>query len=47
MWLSKNLEDLKWLNGRFLDARWDVKELIERKDEVIEKDLLKWTLKTT
>ncbi|KAM3086284.1 hypothetical protein ACMFMG_000420 [Clarireedia jacksonii] len=47
VWLSKNLEDLKWLNGRFLDARWDVEELVEKKNEVIEKDLLKWTLKTT
>ncbi|PQE20543.1 short-chain dehydrogenase protein [Rutstroemia sp. NJR-2017a BBW] len=47
VWLSKNLEDLKWLNGRFLDARWDVEELVQKKDEVVEKDLLKWTLKTT
>ncbi|KAA8570742.1 hypothetical protein EYC84_000137 [Monilinia fructicola] len=47
VWLSRNIKDLKWLNGRFLDARWDVNELLERKDDIVEKDLLKWALKTS
>ncbi|KAB8297744.1 hypothetical protein EYC80_001546 [Monilinia laxa] len=47
VWLSKNIKDLKWLNGRFLDARWDVDELLQRKDDIVEKDLLKWTLRTS
>ncbi|KAI9649870.1 hypothetical protein NHQ30_002452 [Ciborinia camelliae] len=47
VWLSKNIKDLKWLNGRFLDARWDVDELLARKEDIVEKDLLKWTLRTS
>ncbi|KAM0316015.1 hypothetical protein ACHAO8_003472 [Botrytis cinerea] len=47
VWLSKNIKDLKWMNGRFLDARWDIDELLQRKEDVIEKDLLKWTLRTS
>ncbi|ESZ95186.1 hypothetical protein SBOR_4417 [Sclerotinia borealis F-4128] len=47
VWLSKNINDLKWLNGRFLDARWDVDELLGRKEDVVEKDLLKWDLRTS
>ncbi|QSZ28726.1 hypothetical protein DSL72_003228 [Monilinia vaccinii-corymbosi] len=47
VWLSRNIKDLKWLNGRFLEAKWDVDELLGRKDEIVEKDLLKWTLKTS
>ncbi|TGO68975.1 hypothetical protein BOTNAR_0017g00390 [Botryotinia narcissicola] len=47
VWLSKNIKDLKWMNGRFLDARWDIDELLKRKEDVVEKDLLKWTLRTS
>ncbi|KAF7854506.1 uncharacterized protein EAF02_011681 [Botrytis sinoallii] len=47
VWLSKNIKDLKWMNGRFLDARWDIDELLKRKQNVVEKDLLKWTLRTS
>ncbi|KAF7910532.1 uncharacterized protein EAE98_012064 [Botrytis deweyae] len=47
VWLSKNIKDLKWMNGRFLDARWDIDELLKRKQDVVEKDLLKWTLRTS
>lgn len=47
VWLSKNIKDLQWLNGRFLDARWDVDELVARRGDIIEKDLLKWGLKTS
>ncbi|TGO40027.1 hypothetical protein BHYA_0043g00130 [Botrytis hyacinthi] len=47
VWLSKNIKDLKWMNGRFLDARWDIDELLKRKEDVVEKDLLKWILRTS
>ncbi|KAF7945717.1 uncharacterized protein EAE97_004755 [Botrytis byssoidea] len=47
VWLSKNIKDLKWINGTFLDARWDIDELLKRKEDVVEKDLLKWTLRTS
>ncbi|KAF9527529.1 hypothetical protein CPB83DRAFT_907537 [Crepidotus variabilis] len=33
-----------WLSGRYLDARWDTEELTRRKDEILEKDLLKFRL---
>jgi hypothetical protein len=31
-----------WLNGRLLSAKWDVDELLERKDQIQEQDLLKF-----
>ncbi|KAK9794375.1 hypothetical protein WJX73_000227 [Symbiochloris irregularis] len=33
-----------FLRGRYVSANWDIPELEERKDEIIEKDLLKMTL---
>jgi hypothetical protein len=30
-----------WLNGRLLSAKWDVDELLEKKDQIQEQDLLK------
>jgi len=47
VWLSKNRKELQWLNGRFISANWDMNELVARKDEVLEKDLLKWGMKTS
>jgi len=46
IWLSKNRTELQWLNGRFVSAKWDMDELVARKHEVLEKDLLKWDMKT-
>lgn len=31
-----------WLNGRLVSATWDVDELVERKGDIEEQDLLKW-----
>jgi hypothetical protein len=39
VWLTK--EKRSWLSGRYLDSRWDMDELMRRKDEILEKDLLK------
>ncbi len=41
VWLSSKQEDVMFLNGRFLSANWDVDELLHRKDEIVQKDLLK------
>jgi hypothetical protein len=32
------------LNGRYIDATWDVDELEKKKDEIVEKDMLKMRL---
>ncbi|KAK7024913.1 hypothetical protein R3P38DRAFT_3193835 [Favolaschia claudopus] len=39
--LSKDAAEKTWLGGRLLNARWDVDELMKRKTEIVEKDLLK------
>ena len=42
IWLVK--ERKEWLNGRYIDATWDVEQLEARKDEIVEKDMLKMRL---
>lgn len=46
IWLSKNVLDggLKWLNGRFVSATWDVDELVRKEKEVVDNDLLKFAM---
>jgi len=44
VYLSKNRERLSWLGGRFISATWDMEELESKKDEILEKDLLKFTM---
>ncbi|KAH8733194.1 hypothetical protein GQ44DRAFT_721403 [Phaeosphaeriaceae sp. PMI808] len=39
VWLSK--EKREWLNGRLVSAKWDVDELLEKKDDIVKLDLLK------
>lgn len=41
---EKNGEDVRWLGGRLISANWDVRELMERKGEIVERDLLKFEL---
>ena len=31
-----------WLNGRLLSAKWDVSELLEKKAQIEERDMLKF-----
>lgn len=42
VWLSK--ERREWLNARFVWGAWDMKELEERKDEILERDLFKFRI---
>ena len=37
-WLAS--EDAKFLTGRYISANWDVSEILARKDEIVEKNLL-------
>ena len=39
VWLTK--ERRTWLNGRFVDCTWDVKELEEKKEDIVKNDKLK------
>lgn len=47
VWLSTQRESVQWLNGRFISANWDTRELLAKKAEIVEKDLLKWRITTT
>jgi hypothetical protein len=47
VWLStpgSSERQRKALNGRFLSCKWDVSELEERLDEILEKDLLRFRI---
>jgi len=39
VWLSA--EKREWLAGRYVSVNWDMNEFLSKKDEIIEKDLLK------
>jgi hypothetical protein len=39
VWLVKERRD--WLSGRYLDSRWDVDELLRRREMIEGSDLLK------
>ncbi len=41
-WLTK--ERREWLSGRYLAVTWDVEELEAKKDEIVAKDKLKFTM---
>lgn len=38
-WLTSQRKD--WLAGRYVSCNWDMPELFARRDEIVEKDLLK------
>ncbi|KAF1968685.1 NAD(P)-binding protein [Bimuria novae-zelandiae CBS 107.79] len=38
-------EERDWLSGRYVSANWDVEDLLARKEEIVEKGLLKMDLK--
>ncbi|GAA5881628.1 hypothetical protein JCM16303_005518 [Sporobolomyces ruberrimus] len=42
LWLATQQDKTEFLRGRYVSANWDVDELLAKKDEVLEKDLL-WT----
>lgn len=39
VWLTK--EKRNWLADRYISAQWNMERLLERKDEIVEKDLLR------
>ena len=43
MWLTKDahIKEKQWLSGRFVSAKWDVDELMIRRDEIVNGDMLK------
>jgi len=48
VWFASELNDSSidraWLGGRYISAKWDVDELLERKDEITQKDLFRMRL---
>jgi len=42
VWLTKEKRD--WLSGRYIDSRWDTDELVRRKDEIVDRTLLRFRL---
>jgi hypothetical protein len=40
VWLSQ--EKRMWLNGRLVSAKWDVDELVQKKEKIEGQDLLKF-----
>lgn len=42
VWLSARVGEVRWLSGRLVSANWDMEELMGRKGEVVQGDLLKW-----
>ncbi len=42
VWLAS--EEAKFMNGRYMATNWDVTEMVERKEEILEKDVLKMKL---
>ena len=49
VWLTKDRRErsMQWLSGRFVSANWDVDELLAKKTEIMEKDLLRWQVGTS
>jgi NAD(P)-dependent dehydrogenase (short-subunit alcohol dehydrogenase family) len=46
VWLSMRTKELHWLTGRLVSSNWDMDELLAKRDEIVEKDLLKFALLT-
>ncbi len=44
VWISKQVKELHWMTGRMMSATWDMRELVERREKVEEKDLLKFMM---
>ncbi|KAI4265836.1 MAG: hypothetical protein L6R35_007023 [Caloplaca aegaea] len=41
VWLTRDSSSMAWLSGRYLSAKWDVDELLGRKEAIVKGDLLK------
>jgi NAD(P)-dependent dehydrogenase (short-subunit alcohol dehydrogenase family) len=42
VWLCRERRD--WLSGRFINANWDMEELVEKKQEIVDRNLLKFRM---
>lgn len=42
--LNDDTVDRSWLGGRYLSAVWDIDEVLQRKEEIVSKDLLRLRL---
>ncbi|OJJ51217.1 hypothetical protein ASPZODRAFT_12056 [Penicilliopsis zonata CBS 506.65] len=47
VWVTRDPRRLNWLNGRLVSAKWDPDELLAKKEDIIQGDLLKFEAKTT
>ena len=47
VWLAADPERSRFLSGRVITVEWDVNELVERKDEIVSKNLLTLQLNAT
>jgi NAD(P)-dependent dehydrogenase (short-subunit alcohol dehydrogenase family) len=47
VWLSSFKESRDWLSGRYFAANWSVEDLVSRKDEIVEKQMLKMNITAT
>lgn len=47
VWLLADPDRSKFLNGRVITSEWDVEEMVERKEEIISKNLLTMQLHAT
>ncbi|KAL8734047.1 MAG: hypothetical protein Q9166_001808 [cf. Caloplaca sp. 2 TL-2023] len=45
VWLTRDSRSMMWLSGRYLSAKWDVDELLEKKEEIVIGNLLKASMK--
>ncbi|KAL8729048.1 MAG: hypothetical protein Q9181_005136 [Wetmoreana brouardii] len=45
VWLTRDSSSMKWLSGRYLNAEWDVDELLGKKEDIIAGDLLKASMR--
>ncbi|KAL8947330.1 MAG: hypothetical protein Q9222_006374 [Ikaeria aurantiellina] len=45
VWLTRDASAMRWLSGRYLSAKWDVDELLAKKQDIIKGDLLKASMR--
>lgn len=42
VWLAR--EKREWVSGRFISSNWDMDELADMKDDIVQEDKLKWKM---
>jgi hypothetical protein len=46
VYLCHHIAEVGWMSGRLISANWDMDQLLEKRDEIVKKDLLKFALLT-